>query len=249
MVESAGLKFRGKLHSGMDDVDNMSKLLLRMVQDGLIGIKPNDIVDLMNGPYFREVQGEHTDAEANRLAKLIAGDCQNVAYNKIIRDQLNPVSLSPEKGKKPVRKVLLKSIPAKSAKANENENKVGPPIAAKLTEVTVKTPEIDVAEPVESVKSTTEPVVAAKKPDQKPIKKFPVRKVLLKSIPAKSAKANENENKVGPPIAAKLTEVTVKTPEIDVAEPVESVKSTTEPVVAAKSQTKNPSKNSPGHTD
>lgn len=36
MVESAGLKFKGKLHSGMDDVENMAKLLLRMVQWGQV---------------------------------------------------------------------------------------------------------------------------------------------------------------------------------------------------------------------
>ena len=36
MVEMAGLKFDGRLHSGMDDVNNMAKLLLRMASDKIL---------------------------------------------------------------------------------------------------------------------------------------------------------------------------------------------------------------------
>ena len=74
MVEMAGLKFDGKLHSGMDDVNNMAKLLLRMTADGLSGIMPNEVLDLNLGPpYYKVYEGKTIDKEARRLEKLQKG--------------------------------------------------------------------------------------------------------------------------------------------------------------------------------
>ena len=118
MVESAGLKFKGKLHSGMDDVENMAKLLLRMANDGLKGIKPNELIDLYNGhPFYRCIEGKTIEAEANRLAKLMTGDCKNSTFNEIIKKQL--VS-PPKNAKKPARRVALLSSAAAPSKPVAN---------------------------------------------------------------------------------------------------------------------------------
>lgn len=74
MVEMAGLQFSGKLHSGMDDVENMAKLLLRMADDGVKGIQPNQELFLDNGPpFYRACEGKKIEKTADRLTKLITG--------------------------------------------------------------------------------------------------------------------------------------------------------------------------------
>jgi hypothetical protein len=97
MVEMAGLKFQGKLHSGMDDVENMAKLLLRMVEDGCTGIGPNEEIALQNGPpFFRVFEGKSMDGEAHRFEKLLTGGAnQNTFAAKAGTQQ------------KPARKVAL----------------------------------------------------------------------------------------------------------------------------------------------
>ena len=71
MVEMAGLKFESKFNSGMDDVNNMAKLLLRMTADGLSGIMPNEVLDLSLGPpYYSLYKGKTIDQGDKRLERL-----------------------------------------------------------------------------------------------------------------------------------------------------------------------------------
>lgn len=102
MVEMAGLKFDGKLHSGMDDVNNMAKLLLRMASDGLSGIKPNEALALELGPpYYHVIEGKKIDKEASRLARLVTGGADQNSFAAKAKHS------SPQKDAKPKRKVAL----------------------------------------------------------------------------------------------------------------------------------------------